>query len=232
MLEEQNSYDIRGNRIQSRDGDGIEVSSRYGLQNERLETFTAESRKQERPAQKLIYDARGRITGVEDGCGGHTSYHLDGWGRITAVRGAEGGREKYAYDQAGNITETVDAGGGKIRYAYNSQGKVCAVTDQRGSTETFRYDKEGRQIQHTDRKGTVTETRYNVYGQPVLQVCTDKKGNRHVMGTWEYDDLGQLRKSVAGGFSYTYLYRPDGKPLKSGAAGSRSFPAFTIKMAN
>ena len=156
---------------------------------------------------------------MEDGCGGHTSYQLDGWERVTVVSNAEGGQEQYAYDQAGNITETVDARGGKIHYDYNSQGKVCAITDQSGNTETFLYDKEGRQIRHTDRRGTVTETKYNVYGQPVLQVCTDRKGNRHVMGTWEYDDFGWLKKAVAGGFCYTYVYRPDGKLLKKWSSG-------------
>ena len=53
----------------------------------------------------------------------------------------------------------------------------------------------------------------------MLQACTDNKGNRHVMGTWEYDDFGQLRKSVAGGFCYTYDYRPDGKLLKKWSSG-------------
>ncbi|MDE5937702.1 MAG: hypothetical protein K2H37_01295 [Lachnospiraceae bacterium] len=100
-----------------------------------------------------------------------------------------------------------------IRYAYNSMGKVCSITDQSGNTETFRCDKEGREIQHTDRNGTVTETKYNVYGKPVLQVCTDNKGNRQIMGTWGYDSFGQLKKSVSGGFCYTYEYRPDGKLL-------------------
>ena len=219
ILFEKGSYDIRGNRLTSTDGDGVEVSRRYGIQNEQLEISTIKSREQGKAAQKLAYDARGRITGVEDGCGGKTHYVLDGWGRITVVDTPEGGREKYAYDQAGNITETTDAKGGKICYAYNSQGKVCAITDQSGNTETFRYDREGRQIQHTDRKGTKTETKYNIYGQPVLKVCTDKKGNRHVMGTWEYDDFGQMKKSVAGGFSYTYTYRPDGKLLKKWSSG-------------
>lgn len=221
VLEEQNSYDIRGNRISTADGDGIETSCRYGLQNEQMEIFSASARKQGKPAQRLAYDARGRITGVEDGCGGHTTYRLDGWGRITAVSNAEGGQEQYAYDQAGNITETVDARGGKIRYAYNSQGKICAITDQSGNTETFHYDREGRQIRHTDRKGTVTETKYNVYGETVLQICIDQKGNRHVMGTWEYDDFGQMRRSVAGGFCYTYDYRPDGKLLRKWSSGKQ-----------
>ncbi len=92
-------------------------------------------------------------------------------------------------------------------------GKVCSITDQSGNTETFRYDKEGREIRHTDRNGTVTETKYNIYGKPVMQTCTDRHGNCQIMGTWEYDSFGQLKKSVSGGFCYTYEYRPDGKLL-------------------
>ena len=221
LLEERNQYDIRGNRTSATDGDGIEASHRYGIQDERLETFTANSRKQGRAAQKLTYDARGRITGVEDGCGGKTSYSLDGWGRIAGIHTPEGGQEQYAYDQAGNITRTVDAKGGTIRYDYDSRGNICKITDQSGLYETFRYDREGRQIQHTDRKGTVTETKYNIYGQPVLQACTDKKGRRHVMGTWEYDDFGNLTKAVAGGFSYTYDYRPDGRLINKYSSGKK-----------
>ena len=221
ILLEQNRYDARGNRLSRADGDGVEISCRYGIQDEQTELYTAGSRKQGKAAQRLVHDARGRITGVEDGCGGKTRYELDGWGRILSVRNAEGGREEYAYDQAGNITETVDARGGKICYAYNSQGKACAITDQGGNTETFRYDREGRQIQHTDRRGIVTETKYNMYGQPVRRTCTDGKGKRHVMGTWEYDDFGQLKKSVAGGSCYTYAYRPDGKLLEKRSSGKR-----------
>ena len=219
IAEEKNSYDIRGNRTETMDGDGVGAAYRYGLQDEQTHTYTAASRKQGRSAQRLTYDVRGRITGVEDGCGNRTGYQSDAWGRVTAIDTAEGGREKYAYDAAGNITATVDANGGSIRYDYNSQGQVCAITDQSGNTETFRYDREGRQVQHTDRKGTVTETRYNIYGQPTLQTCTDSRGERHVMGTWEYDDFGQLKKSVAGGFCYTYEYRPDGKLLKKWNSG-------------
>ena len=92
-------------------------------------------------------------------------------------------------------------------------GKVCSITDQSGNTETFRYDKEGRETEHTDRNGTVTRTKYNVYGKPTMQTCTDQNGNRQIMGTWEYDSFGQLKKSVSGGFCYTYEYRPDGKLL-------------------
>ncbi len=41
------------------------------------------------------------------------------------------------------------------------------------------------------------------------------------MGTWEYDSFGQLKKSVAGGFCYTYEYRPDGKLLNKWSSGRK-----------
>ena len=110
---------------------------------------------------------------------------------------------------------------GSIRYGYASRGNICKITDQSGNSETFRYDKEGRQVQHTDRMGTVTETRYNIYGQPTMQTCTNSKDDRHVMGTWEYDSFGRLKKSVAGGFFYTYEYRPDGKLLNKWSSGKQ-----------
>ncbi len=221
VLEERKRYDQKKRLIQNTDGDGVEVRCRYGIQDEQREIITANSRQLKRVVQKLSYNARGQITGVEDGCGAKTGYTLDGWGRITSIQTAEGGQEKYAYDYAGNIVQTTDANGGIIRYAYNSQGKVCAITDQSGKTETFRYDKEGRETEHTDRNGTVTQTRYNIYGQPVLKICTDAKGRREVMGTWEYDSFGQLKKSVAGGYCYTYEYRPDGKLLRKWSSGQK-----------
>ena len=220
-ITERNEYDRKNRIVGNTDADGIEIRCRYGIQDEQRQLLTAGSRKQGRAAQTLSYDARGMVTAAQDGCGNRTGYTMDGWGRVLSVETAEGGREEYAYDCAGNVTKSTDANGNTIRYAYNSMGKVCSITDQSGSTETFRYDKEGREIQHTDRNGTVTETKYNVYGKPVLQVCTDNKGNRQIMGTWEYDSFGQLKKSVSGGFCYTYEYRPDGKLLNKWSSGRR-----------
>ena len=212
-ITEQNEYDKKNRPVRNTDADGIEIRCRYGIQDEQRQILTAGSRKQEKAAQTLSYDARGMVTQTEDGCGNRTGYQTDAWGRILSVETAEGGRETYAYDCAGNVTASTDANGNTIRYAYNSQGKVCSITDQSGNTETFRYDKEGRESEHTDRNGTVTRTKYNVYGKPTMQTCTDQNGNRQVMGTWAYDSFGQLKKSVAGGFCYTYEYRPDGKLL-------------------
>ena len=220
-ITEWNAYDSKNRRISNTDADGITIHCCYGVQDEQRQLFTSAGRKQGRAAQTLSYDTRGMVTAAEDGCGNRTAYTVDGWGRILTVETAEGGREAYAYDCAGNVVQSTDANGNTTHYAYNSMGKVCAITDQSGNTETFRYDKEGREIQHTDRNGTVAQTKYNVYGKPVMKVCTDQNGNRQIMGTWEYDSFGQLTKSVAGGFCYTYEYRPDGKLLNKWNSGRK-----------
>lgn len=119
----------------------------------------------------------------------------------------------------GNVTSTRDANGGVITYRYNSQGKVCEITDQEGNSETFRYDREGRMVLHVDRNGSEVRTTYNVDGNPVLETGTDRNGGNRVTRSFEYDASGNVRKAVAGGFCYTYEYRPDGKLLKKSASG-------------
>ena len=106
-----------------------------------------------------------------------------------------------------------------ITYRYNSQGKVCEITDQEGNSETFRYDREGRMILHVDRNGSEVRITYNVDGNPVLETGTDRNGENRVTRSFEYDASGNVRKAVAGGFCYTYEYRPDGKLLKKSASG-------------
>lgn len=101
-----------------------------------------------------------------------------------------------------------------VSYTYTSRGQVASRRDQFGHTEYFQYDKEGRQVVQVDRKGNRTQTRFNVYGKPVYQACTDRKGKRQVMGIWAYDDFGHLKEAKGGGFTYTYRHRPDGRLLE------------------
>lgn len=218
-VQEENRYLPDGRLALSKEADGQEIRYAYGAHGREEETGTARSRKAGRAAQKYRYDSRGRITGVVNGNGNETGYDLDAWGRIRKIRQADGGEEGYTYDFAGNITGTRDANGGVITYRYNSQGKVCEITDQEGDSETFRYDREGRMVLHVDRNGNEVRTTYNVDGNPVLETGTDRNGENRVTRKWEYDASGNVRKAVAGGFCYTYEYRPDGKLLKKSASG-------------
>ena len=177
--------------------------------------------------ERIFYDSEGnRIRHVmpesydpqtDDGEG--FTYTYDACSRLTGVTGPDGVRQaSYTYDPAGNLTEETDAEG-RCTYRYNSQGKVCEITDQEGNSETFRYDREGRMVLHVDRNGNEVRTTYNVDGNPVLETGTDRNGENRVTRSFEYDASGNVRKAVAGGFCYTYEYRPDGKLLKKSASG-------------
>ena len=218
-LQEKHSYRADGKLAQSRFADGNELEYSYGINGLQQEIRTARSQRADRAAQVYTYDAIGRITGIQDGNQNQTGYHMDPWGRVHQIETAEGGKENFTYDYTGHITSTTDANGGVITYRYNSQGKVCEIIDQEGNSETFRYDREGRRILHEDRIGNQVRTTYNVDGRPVLERACDHMGENEVSRSWEYDGIGNVKKAVAGGFCYTYEYRPDGKLIKKSSSG-------------
>ncbi|MCC3399591.1 RHS repeat protein, partial [Clostridiales bacterium AHG0011] len=219
ILQEKHSYRADGKLAQSRFADGNELEYSYGINGLQQEIRTTRSQRADRAAQVYTYDARGRITGIQDGNQNQTGYQMDSWGRVHQIETAEGGKENFTYDYAGHVTSTTDANGGVITYRYNSQGKVCEIIDQEGNHETFRYDREGRRILHVDRIGNQVRTTYNVDGRPVLERACDHMGENEVSRSWEYDGIGNVRKAVAGGFCYTYEYRPDGKLIKKSSSG-------------
>ena len=218
-LQEKHLYRTDGKLMHSQFADGNELEYSYGINGMQQEIRTARSQQADRAAQVYTYDARGRITGIQDGNQNQTGYHMDPWGRVHQIETAEGGKENFTYDYAGHVTSTTDANGGVITYRYNSQGKVCEIIDQEGNSETFRYDREGRRIFHEDRIGNQVRTTYNVDGRPVLERACDHMGENEVSRSWEYDGIGNVKKAVAGGFCYTYEYRPDGKLIKKSSSG-------------
>ncbi|WP_077611728.1 RHS repeat-associated core domain-containing protein [Clostridium sp. Marseille-P2415] len=216
---EENQYLPNGNLSFKRTADGNELTYTYGINDLEAEIHTTRSRKQEKAAQAFTYDANGRIIGIVDGNQNQTGIDTDIWGRIQRVHNADGGKEKYTYDNMGNVTSTTDANGGVITYRYNSRGKVCEIIDPDGNSETFHYDREGRSVLHIDRDGNQIRTTYNVDGNPVLETGCDAEGKNPVTRSWEYDTSGMRKKAVAGGFCYTYEYRPDGKLKKKSSSG-------------
>ena len=218
-IQEKHLYRTDGKLMHSQFADGNELEYSYGINGLQQEIRTARSQRADRAAQVYTYDARGRITGIQDGNQNQTGYQMDPWGRVHQIETAEGGKENFTYDYAGHITSTTDANGGVITYRYNSQGKVCEIIDQEGNSETFRYDREGRRILHVDRIGNQVRTTYNVDGRPVLERACDHMGENEVSRSWEYDGIGNIKKAVAGGICYTYEYRPDGKLIKKSSSG-------------
>jgi len=192
-------YDYRGNVLEKADTSGTVLEQNEYLADGALARRVTADRNE----LSYTYGANGQESEI------HTA----------RSKKKEQAAQRYTYDYAGNVTGTTDANGGVITYRYNSQGRVCEIIDQEGNSETFRYDREGRMILHTDRNGNQVRTAYNMDSNLVLKTGSDRDGNRTETRCWEYNSLGQTVKSIAGGFCYTYKYRPDGKLLRKSASG-------------
>ena len=201
-------------------GQTVYTAYAYDLAGDLLAVYKGrENAQQNRSAQRMVYDAWGNITSVEDGNGNQTGFRLDDWGRIIEIHTPEGGTERYIYDHAGNITSTTDANGGTITYAYNSMGRVCQTTDQEGFSEYFYYDEEGRLETRIDRNGNKTTTHYNMDGNLFYQRAEDKKGRNPVVSRYLYYPDGKLRQAEGGGITYDYAYTPNGLLKSKSASG-------------
>ena len=83
--------------MHSQFADGNELEYSYGINGMQQEIRTARSQQADRAAQVYTYDARGRITGIQDGNQNQTGYHMDPWGRVHQIETAEGGKENFTF---------------------------------------------------------------------------------------------------------------------------------------
>ncbi len=210
VIREQ-TYDCMGNLKERLDGQTLYTEYDYNLAGNLQAVYRGRNNaRKQHAAQRMDYDAWGRVIGVEDGNRNRTDFVLDDWGRITEIHTPEGGVERYTYDCAGNITSTTDANGGTISYQYNSMGQVCQITDQEGNDEYFYYDEEGRQETHIDRNGNVERTLYNMDGSLLYRRYEDRKGRNPVVNQYAYYPDGKLKEAAGGGITYCYAYTENG----------------------
>ena len=97
ILQEKHLYQADRKRIQSQFADGNELEYSYGINGLQQEIRTARSQRADRAAQVYAYDARGRITGIQDGNQNQTGHQMDSWGRVHQIETAEGGKENYPF---------------------------------------------------------------------------------------------------------------------------------------
>ena len=138
------TYDYSGNLKTILEGGQVYTEYDYDLAGNPVAVYAGrEKAAKKAAAQRLAYDARGNITGVEDGNHNRTEFVLDAWGRITEIHTPEGGVERYTYDYAGNITGAEDANGGIVTYRYNSLGRYMRLPTRKGIRNPFTAIRKG-----------------------------------------------------------------------------------------
>ncbi len=150
--------------------------------------------------QRIIYDANGRFSQVQDGAGNlfakqdfipgsFTGTRTDGRGFVTNL----------TYDNRGNLLSEQSPEGGITRYEYSDPAnpdKETAIIDPLTHRREFTYDSQGNRLTEKDPLGNLTIYGYNSIGK--ITSLTKKNAANVTLSTEsaEYDTDGNLTKLI------------------------------------
>ncbi len=172
---------------------------------------------------RFQYDAAGRLAGVTDSGGNHTTVERDAGGRPTAIVAPDGQRTGLALDAGGYLAGLTNPAGETVSLGYGIGGLLASLTDARGGIHRFDYDSLGRLVKDSDPAGgskalsradqdhgysvavstaTGRTTRYEVAysAQGRTRAVTDSAGQRT---EWTIDGDGRTLVRFADGMTET-----------------------------
>jgi len=214
-----NYYDVLGQLIGTRDGNGNVSTAQYNAGGQILNELHADGGE-----KHYIYDAFGNRVQAEDELGFLTRSEFDKANRLVKteqelVSGAlaaanqanlltstyvydESGRRiresndlnetiEYEYDLTDNLVRRITPEGHVTAYDYNERGQKVLETDANGNELSWTEDLFGRVLTSTDLSGIPTQYTYN--GAGLLTRKTSGYGQRI---DYEYDARGRLIRIV------------------------------------
>ncbi|MDO8543894.1 MAG: colicin D domain-containing protein [Opitutaceae bacterium] len=219
------TYDARNNLLTSTDPANKTTTRTYDAANNVLTVTDALSR-----TTTWTYDTNSLpLTMTLPGMGVYTYVYTAG--RLTQVTDPNGVITKYGYNANGWLLFREDATLKRVTRTYDPVGNVLTVTNGLNQTTTYTYDHRNRQLSVTTADGAVTSYTYDhnnnvasvtdplgkvtlrTYdGEDRLKTVTTPDpdpaqtgpGRDPLVVTFNYDDAGRLKESVA----------PDGKMTK------------------
>ncbi|MGW1540883.1 RHS repeat-associated core domain-containing protein [Streptomyces sp. NPDC002309] len=172
-----------------------------------------------------------------------TSYDYDAAGHVSEVKDESGNLWSYEYDVRGRQTQAVDPDAGTSWMTYNDLDQLKTIRNQRAITLTFTYDKLGRQrsLYNGDKKLTTWEydSATVPHGKGRLAAATRWVGDdAYTSSVDAYDVAGRPTKTsvtipasegkLAGTYTSTVSYKPDGSIDDVGLPAAGGLPAETI----
>lgn len=159
---------------------------------------------------RLEYDAFGRVVGIIDSRGGHSTMTYDRLGRVLSRRDPVGEQTRFAYDMRGNMTEAVLADGTRIAVAYDSEGNLVRFRNGEGHTTRYTYGAFDLLYEVTDAEGG--RYRYEYDGSRRLTAIINPKGERTSL---IYDRAGRLvEETDFGGRTSSYRHDAAGRVVE------------------
>ena len=186
------------------------------------------------------YDNKGNLLKVVNALNKATTYTYDNAGNILTKTDPKGNVITYEYDKRSNEIKKIDQLGNEETKTYSKNGNLISYTTNNGDVFTYEYDVYGRLIKESvnDKQtiyeyddndnilqaGTNTKTfdslnriltdnqnghvvSYEYLDSQNKIKITDEKGN---VKQEEYDNVGRLKKVIAGEEITEYVYNANG----------------------
>ena len=247
------SFDFAGR--QTRDG----FYSAEALQWETTTGYTGDTVTTDPPAggtpTTVVSDVFGRTTQLIQHLGTNptapgveTSYRYDPAGNLTSMTDAKGNEWSYTWDLAGNKLTSDDPDKGVSSMTYDAVNRLTSSTDARGVTLKYFYDALGRATGTTKADGTttLTSTTWDTVVKG-LQASTSRHldGGTFTQRVNAYDSAGRPTSSttvvpaiaglidttLAGSYTSTATYNPDGSLATQSVPAAGPLPAETLAYA-
>ena len=200
-------------------------------------------------AVTVIGDALGRTTALRQYLGGgpsggydQTSYGYDRLDRLTSVTDPVGNQWTYSYDRLDRLTSQTDPDTGTTTNTYDDADQLTTVTDAAGDVLHHTYDNLGRltELRDTNATGALRASwLYDSVAKGELTATTRWVGtDAYVKTITGYTDLYQptgltttipaTQGALAGTYTTTATYKPDGSMATIGHPAKGGLPAETV----
>jgi RHS repeat-associated protein len=177
-------------------------------------------------ATTYAYTAGKKLATATDSAGNVWSFTYDLLGDQLTSTYPDSGKTTSTYDAAQQLMTVTDARGKTISYTYDADGRKTAEYDTTGGAGENSSDELAAWTWDTIAKGQLTSTTSFQNGSAYTEQATGYDANGHPAGTQTIIPASQ--GALAGTYTQTYAYAPDGQltSYTDGAAGG--LPAETV----
>ncbi|HWK27650.1 MAG TPA: RHS repeat-associated core domain-containing protein [Solirubrobacter sp.] len=170
---------------------------------------------------RFSYDARGRLTGIEDADGQRTTIQRTAAGDPSAIVGPYG-QTTALQVTGGYLSRVTNPAGDRVALEYGATGLLTKLTDPRDGVHAFAYDALGRLTRDTAADGSFQTLTRTVGGGAVTVVHRTGEGRSTTYSVKRTPD-GEIKRTVtdAGGRSTVTLTGNDGVKTVVHSDGTR-----------
>ena len=176
-----------------------------------------------------------------------TSYGYTPAGKLASVTDSAGNQWSFSYDMLGDLVSQTFPDSGTTTASYDAAGQLMSTTNARGDTISFTYDQDGRKTGEYDTTGGALESSsteiaswtWDTLAAGELTSATSYSGgaaytdeftgyNSQGLPEGQETIIPSAQGALAGTYTTSYSYAPDGDELSYTDSAAGGLPAETV----